>query len=208
MMEKQEKIWNREYLEKGRLWSRETINLPRALKGRRILELGAGNGKTLKSILKQKPDSVIAIDFSSEAIRQCKTLFPICRHLTLLNANILNLPFNTNDFDVIVCYYILNNLLKKERQRAVKEIYRVLKPKGKIIFEDFAVGDFRQDKQAKTIEPNTIRKKNGIICHFFTKAEIKSLFGPFKNLKIKESNSMPIKHKPLERKIISAVIDK
>jgi len=208
MIKTQKEVWDAEYSQKGAIWNREPMNLPKILKGKRILELGAGNGKTLKSILRQKPSGVVAIDFSKQAIAQCKKTFQNFSHLTLLEADILALPFNNKDFDIVFCYYVLNNLMKKERKKAINEIKRVLKPKGRILFEDFAVGDFRHEKGAKSIEKNTIKKKNNIICHFFTEKEVKSLFKLFGKIKIKQITSKPIKHKSLERKILSALIEK
>jgi 2-polyprenyl-3-methyl-5-hydroxy-6-metoxy-1,4-benzoquinol methylase len=37
-----------------------------------VLELGCGNGKTLSSILAQKPKKVVALDFSEKAIELAK----------------------------------------------------------------------------------------------------------------------------------------
>ena len=51
-MKSQEYIWNELY--KNRLsWKKETKGLPNIIKGKDVLELGAGNGKTLRAIIKQ-----------------------------------------------------------------------------------------------------------------------------------------------------------
>lgn len=199
----QEKIWNEEYGKHRIKWAKDTKTLPLLLKNKIVLELGLGNGKTLRSIIKQKPKEVIALDFSLEALKQVKKEFPSAY---LVNSDVTNMPFPDNQFDVVVCYYILNNLSEKERKQAVKEIHRVLKPKGKVLFEDFAVGDFREF--GTLVSKHTIRKKNGIICHFFTVKELSTLFSSFSMINLKEKSSFPIKHKKLKRKIISGIIEK
>ena len=69
----QEEIWDIEYKNDDNKWKKESTYLPEMLRDRNVLELGVGNGKTLLSILKQKPKSVTAIDFSQEAINICKS---------------------------------------------------------------------------------------------------------------------------------------
>lgn len=203
-MKSQEKIWNLEY-SNSLSWKRDSI-LPPILEGKSVLELGVGTGKTLKAILKQKPKKVTAIDISSEAIILCKKDFSL-PNVHIQKANALNLPFK-EEFDVVVCYYILNNLLKKQRMCAVKEIRRVLKLHGVVLFEDFSIGDFR-NKRGAQIENHTIQKKNGLVCHFFTKRELKSLFSSFSLIEIQEKEFFPIRLKQnLKRRILSATICK
>lgn len=202
-MKSQQILWNKEYKQHKIRWRKETQTLPKILKNKIILELGIGNGKTLRSILKQNPREVTAIDFSQEAINQAKKEFS---NTNFIKSNIINLPFKNKQFNIVVCYYILNNLSEKERKIAVSEIRRILKPNGRVIFEDFAVGDFRE-KEGKIISSHTIKKKNGIICHFFTIKELKILFKSFSKISLKEKISKPIVHKNLKRKIISGTIE-
>jgi len=203
----QEQIWDKEYRDNKNKWKKETLSLPKLLKNKLVLELGVGNGKTLYPILRQKPKSITAIDFSEEAINISKSAFRR-EKITFLKADVKKLPFPDKEFDVVVCYYVLNNLKKLERKKAVKEIHRVLKNKGIVLFQDFHVGDFRQSN-GKSIEKNTLLKKNGIICHFFDEKEIKELFGAFAKLKIKNKKLNILKGKPsVCRKIAVGVVRK
>lgn len=203
-MIKQEEIWDNLY-KSGNKWNKEAQNIPDILKGKKVLEIGVGNGKTLKAIIKQKPKTVVAIDFSSEALEISKKLFT---KVKFIKADVKNLPFSDNEFDVIICYYVLNNLLKKERQKAVSEMFRVIKDGGKILFEDFAIEDFRQ-KETKIVEENTIEKKNKLMCHFFTIDELDLLFKDFSGRKFELKESNPIKSRSeLKRRVISGFIVK
>jgi len=195
-MNNQEPVWDKLY--KSRLsWKKETANLPNIIKGKSVLELGVGNGKTLLSIIKQKPKSVTAIDISEEALNKAKESIS-SNKVQFIKANLLNFQADEK-FDIIVCYYVLNNLRNAERKKAAMQIYDSLKKGGIVLFEDFAVGDFRENKN----------RKDGLICHFFAKSEIKSLFKSFNKIKISERISFPFRvNKKLERKIISAIIKK
>jgi ubiquinone/menaquinone biosynthesis C-methylase UbiE len=197
----QERIWDELY--GARLtWKRESITLPKVLKNKKILELGVGTGKTLVSILGQKPKKVYAVDFSSKAIERSRERFE--GKVTLVQANVNDLPFEDESFDVVVCYYVLNNSLKKDRTGIVKEIRRVLKKGGACLFEDFSVNDLRNEGKKHRSDKNTIVKKNGLMCHFFDEKELRILFGDFK-IKIEKKSFYPIKNVKAMREIITVV---
>lgn len=69
-----------------------------------------------------------------------------------VKADICNLPFENNTFDVIFCNHVLEHIL--DDTKAMQELYRVLKPTGMGIFQ------IPQDlKRATTFEDNTITDK-------------------------------------------------
>ncbi len=205
----QEKIWDKEYSKKENLWKKEVENLPRIFKNKNILELGVGNGKTLISLLKQKPKKITAIDFSINAIKNTDKKFSKEKNLEFLKADARNLPFQENSFDIVIARYILNNLLEKDREIAIKEIFKVLKSKGVVFFEDFALGDFRSLEIKKTLEKNTLQKKEGMICHFFEEEELNNLFKDFSKNKIKKLTYNPFKNKgEIKRVIFSGILTK
>ncbi len=66
-----------------------------------------------------------------------------------VKADICNLPFESNSFDVILCNHVLEHI--PDDTRAMQELYRVLKPKGWGIFQ------IPQDlKREKTFEDDSI----------------------------------------------------
>ncbi len=201
-MEPQRNTWNRLY-ECGLVWKKTSKGLSN-IQGRSVLELGVGNGKTLKTIIGQKPKTVVAIDISEEAIIKCKGSTK-SKNVLYITKDFLK--FNTKDkFNTIVCYYFLNNFIRKDRIKVVNKIKSLLEKGGIILFEDFAVGDLRQ--KGKEIEKNTMEKQNGLICHFFEKEEIKELFYSL-DVEIQEKSFSPIrKNRSIKRKIINAVIKK
>lgn len=171
------KAWNSEYRNKGQVW-RSRFNEPfqdGIFTGKKVLELGVGNGKALEKILLQKPRSVKAVDFSPIAVRLCGKKFSGIKNVKFFEADVQELPFKNSEFDIIVCFHTLGHLLESELPKAVSEIKRVLKPEGKLLFEDFAIGDFRFGKGTE-IEKNTFRRGNGITYHYFFREEVGQLF--------------------------------
>ncbi len=69
-----------------------------------------------------------------------------------VKADICNLPFENNNFDVIFCNHVLEHI--PDDTKAMQEIFRVLKPDGMAILQ------IPQDlKRAKTFEDNSITNK-------------------------------------------------
>ena len=119
-------------------WREQVIQQAMLKPGIRLLDLGAGTGDLAREALKQQPQAnVVAADFTLEMMR-------VGQHLPLppgLNgslpwaaADALYLPFENNDFDVVVSGFLMRNV--GDIQQALKEQYRILKPGGRIIILD------------------------------------------------------------------------
>ncbi|MGV6845305.1 MAG: class I SAM-dependent methyltransferase [Lutibacter sp.] len=76
-----------------------------------------------------------------------------------VKADICNLPFQTESFDVVICNHVLEHILDDEK--AMSELYRVLKPKGFGIFQV----PLDQDRQ-KTYEDLSITSPKEREKHF------------------------------------------
>jgi hypothetical protein len=65
------------------------------------------------------------------------------------------------------------------------ELKRVLKEGGLIFFEVFGLEDMRCGGEFSTpFEKSTFVRQNGIIYHYFTKEEVRTLFNEFEILKL------------------------
>ena len=108
-------------------WRKEILS---NLKGK-ILEIGVGTGKNLKYYHYDKVD-LTAIDISEGTLNRAETK---AEKLNLkVNFKLINsekLPFVSNSFDYVVATFVLCSVSNQET--ILKEIKRVLKPKGKII---------------------------------------------------------------------------
>ncbi len=97
-----------------------------------ILELGCGDGQSVEYILKNKPKQYVGIDISEEAIKKSKEKYQ-SELVHFIQGDISKkLPFADNSFDEVISIYGLG--WSENIEFTVQEIYRVLKPGGKITF--------------------------------------------------------------------------
>ena len=106
------------------------LNIPNNSK---ILDLCCGSGDLGRIIKKlNKTTTVIGVDFSEEMIKLARKKN---KNITYELQDATNLSFENNSFDFIVMGFGLRNI--KEEQKALNEIYRILKPNGKFLHLDF-----------------------------------------------------------------------
>jgi len=142
----------------------------------RVLDAGSGNGRHLLPL--SNFYNCVGIDVSTKALTASREyLAKRDREAHHSTASITDLPFRDNSFDAIVCFGVLQHLLKKERETAVCEFERVLKPGGMIFLEVFGIKDMRYG--GEEIEEHTFVRQSGIIYHYFTKEELQALFSEF-----------------------------
>lgn len=181
-------VWDYQYQQHQNVWRNVTQQIPMELAGKVVLELGCGNGKTAAGILQQEVKELVGIDFAKTAVKECQKRFDQKKNARFLEGNIVDLPFKKESFDAAVSYHTLGHLLEKDRLKAIKEIKRVLKKKGRVYFEDFGLGDLRETK-GKTVEKNTVERGNGITYHYFTNNDLKKLFTGWKKIQLTRETS-------------------
>ncbi len=101
--------------------------------GSSILEIGFGSGLTflnLNDIYKK----IHGLDLTCN-VGVVKEVFA-AHGITpdLRNGNVLNMPYEDNQFDTVLLISILEHLKPDELQQAFKEIHRVLKPGGQVVY--------------------------------------------------------------------------
>jgi len=99
----------------------------------RILELACGSGRLTRHIAESLPHTVslTATDLSEDMIAVAKGKLSDDR-ITWAVADMQNQPFENGSFDVVVCQFSL--MLVPDQARALSEIFRVLRPGGKLLF--------------------------------------------------------------------------
>ncbi|HTX44275.1 MAG TPA: class I SAM-dependent methyltransferase [Methanocella sp.] len=152
-------------------------------KGARVLDVGCGGGKMLTPMARAGYD-VLGVD--------------ICRGplLTLeektVQADARNLPFKDNVFNGAVCYDVLQHLLEGERNAAVHEVKRVLAPGGLFFLQVFGQRDMRYG--GTLVEPDTFRRHTGIVYHYFSEEEMRSMLSGFTLLRMDSAISLKTFH--------------
>ena len=166
--------WDDAYGKQGRLWGGVTFPLLPLPPHSRILELGCGNGK-LTAALSEKTDNLIALDFSVQACRLArKQLASGDGRTDLLIADARAIPLAADSVDAVVAHHIAGHLLLQDRIILMDESIRVLKKGGRFLLGDFSIEDFRCGI-GREVEGKTYRRGNGIITHYFSEEEVRSL---------------------------------
>ena len=109
-----------------RLWKRRLVKL--AGQPGNVLDLCCGTGDLALRFNRR----VVGVDFTGEMLRIAQARNPAGIWLC---ADALRLPFPDNSFDVVSVGYGLRNLA--DLDTGLREIYRVLRPGGKLLSLDF-----------------------------------------------------------------------
>jgi ubiquinone/menaquinone biosynthesis C-methylase UbiE len=97
-----------------------------------ILDLGVGGGRTTL-YLSSLASRYVGADYAVEMIATCRKKFPSLEFQAIDAADLSR--FDSASFDaVVMAYNGIDNLMDESRCRAWREMYRVLKPAGILIF--------------------------------------------------------------------------
>lgn len=131
-MTSQQSIWNKiasEWNEYKKIPAEHTINFLKKTSGK-VLDLGSGSGRHLYSI---KNGKMYLVDFSKDMLKLAEEKSKKLKiNAEFKQANLWEIPYEDNFFDYAICISALHCVESAEnREKAVKELYRVLKKGGK-----------------------------------------------------------------------------
>ena len=124
-----------------RLWKRFTIDASGVRPGNKILDLAGGTGDlTAKfSRLVGKDGKVVLADINSSMLKVGRDKLRdkgLVQNIEYVQANAQYLPFEDNAFDIVTIAFGLRNVTDKDM--ALRSIYRVLKPGGRLLILEFS----------------------------------------------------------------------
>lgn len=123
----------------------------------KVLDLCCGTGDLGRIAKKLTPScEVIGVDFSKNMTDLAAKKSPSIKYM---EQDATNLNFDDNSFDYVLMGFGLRNI--KDRQAALKEVYRVLKPDGAFLHLDFG-------------NKNFLNKMYDLIITFFAKMFFKN----------------------------------
>ena len=102
-------------------WRDKAVN---NLTGNSVLDLGSGTGAAFEHL----------INYRTTAIDPDKRMLELNKFENKIQGSAENLPFRDNSFDNVFCSFVWRNL--SDTNKALDEIYRVLRPSGKFVLLD------------------------------------------------------------------------
>ncbi|HNR19484.1 MAG TPA: class I SAM-dependent methyltransferase [Bacteroidia bacterium] len=95
-----------------------------------VLEIGCGTGLFSGKVYNKTNCKLTSIDISPELINEAKNKYP---EITFRLEDAMNTSFQSNTFDVVFGSSVLHHL---DFKKSLQEIFRVLKPEGRIVFAE------------------------------------------------------------------------
>jgi len=108
-------------------------NLWASLKGKQVLEAGCGAGRFTEVLLKEGA-IVTSLDLS-DAVEANQENFPQGDNHRIAQADILALPFPTQQYDVVLCLGVIQHTPSTER--AIAALYEQVKPGGWLVIDHY-----------------------------------------------------------------------
>lgn len=94
--------------------------------GKNLLDIGCADGTTTRQFAEILPaTTIVGIDYYKKAIDFAKRRKS---KIKFVHADVHNIPYKNNSFDIVCAIETLEHL--ENPKKALKEIYRVLKPQG------------------------------------------------------------------------------
>ena len=137
--------------------------------GGKALDVGCGNGKTVSALVDAGME-VTGVDFSSEAVRRCRTAYPSAE---FIECDASGLPFPGGSFDLVTAVHVLENLEDGRLEKAASEMRRVLVPGGYLFVRCFTPDDMRSGES-----------RNGIFYRYY---QVEDVLGLFEGMRVVSS---------------------
>ncbi|XP_030552539.1 uncharacterized protein LOC115756772 [Rhodamnia argentea] len=150
-----------------------------------ILEVGCGAGNTIFPLVATYPEVFVhACDFSPRAVNLVKLnkdfketqISPFVCDLTVDD---LNQQIPSSSVDIVTMIFVLSAVSPEKMHLVLQNIRRVLKPKGHVLFRDYATGDLAQERltcKDQMISENFYVRGDGTRAFYFSNEFLASLF--------------------------------
>ncbi|CAI6341745.1 unnamed protein product [Periconia digitata] len=158
-----------------------------------VLEVGAGAGNSAFPILQKSQNKglkIHACDFSKKAVELIRghelydperiqaDVWDVAASPDSENGG-LPPGLSEGSVDVVLMIFIFSALNPRQWDQAVRNIWRVLKPGGQVLFRDYGRGDLAQVrfKKGRYMEENFYVRGDGTRVYFFEKEELEEIWG-------------------------------
>ncbi|HZA04565.1 MAG TPA: methyltransferase domain-containing protein [Propionibacteriaceae bacterium] len=130
------RVWWR----RGKRWRDELLDRLDLQPGQRVLDIGSGTGQLAFALADRVTPggSVDGVDAGSEMVSRAERANRRRgRPVTFATARAQQLPFPEGTFDAVTCTLALHHVARDDRATAVGEMYRVLRPGGRVLIAEF-----------------------------------------------------------------------
>jgi demethylmenaquinone methyltransferase/2-methoxy-6-polyprenyl-1,4-benzoquinol methylase len=124
-------------IDKG--WRKKAINSIASIQPKQILDVATGTGDLAIAAMRLNPTKITGIDISGQMLEVGRTKMTDLKlndTIELLRGDSEALKFNDNNFDAVTVAFGVRNF--EHLQTGINEMYRVLKPGGKIAVLEFS----------------------------------------------------------------------
>lgn len=114
---------------------RQAIPPLRSAKPKRILDVACGTGRTLAQLRAAFPDAELTgLDLSPYYLEEARSV--VGEDVELVQGNAEAMPMEDASVDAIVSVYLFHELPRNARRRVMAEMFRVLRPGGRVVLLD------------------------------------------------------------------------
>ncbi|KAI9303691.1 S-adenosyl-L-methionine-dependent methyltransferase [Cunninghamella echinulata] len=153
---------------------------------KKVFEIGCGAGNTMYPLLEQSQNPelfVYAADYSSTAVQVVLNnpdYNPERSKAFVWDLASESLPedIEPESLDIIVMIFVFSALAPEQWAQAIKNLHRMLKPGGLVLFRDYGRYDLAQlrFKEKRLLKENFYIRGDGTRVYFFTPEELDQLF--------------------------------
>jgi SAM-dependent methyltransferase len=136
-----------------------------------VLIPGSGYGRHTKFFSACGFD-VTGIEVSAIACNLAREFDPISR---FYNASVLDMSFDTNEYDAVYCLSTLHLFLENDRDIFIQQCEKKLNKGGSMFFAVFSEKD-SSFGEGREVERNTFESRPGRPAHYFTEDDLKAHF--------------------------------
>lgn len=121
-------------------WRNKVLQLVDEIKPKKVLDIATGTGDLAILMTKTSAEKIIGLDISSGMLEVGKKKIAqkqLSSKIDMVLGDSENMPYDDNTFDAITVAFGIRNF--ENLEKGLKEILRVLKPKGKFVILETSV---------------------------------------------------------------------
>jgi ubiquinone/menaquinone biosynthesis C-methylase UbiE len=123
-------------------WIREIIRLGHIQRESIVLEVGCGTGRFALALWEHTNSRVVGLDVSPDMLKIAKTK-PSAKNIEWIEAHAEKIPCAGKAFDCVFMVFALHHF--RDKHRALEEIFRVLKPGGRLVIATASHGMLQKE---------------------------------------------------------------